>query len=366
MGSTRGPHSPYRRDVHGAAANPDSQQKPRPNLSGAPSLSGLDSRPIVEPSLVNIGRPHRRSIIYVAGYGRSGSTVLDIALSSHEHVLGLGELNKAFGVLAGPDAPDSGFWGTVANLDLSGAGRSATPTSALGDAHATVRAVEGALTGLWHRIRGSKRRLDYLNDQHQLLRAAFAQPGVSAIVDSSKTSRASAWRVPLLVDAARADDIDAEIHCVVLVRRLGDVIRSIRSGRGDDQRPLSLPTLRAMFGWVSATSIAVVVGLRSCGRNHTRLLRYEQFCADPGAALGAIYDWAGLPIDDRNLVLGLEEGFVPGDQIYGNRVRHSRTIKIQQQPNNRIGGPLGLLVSFTEFVMQRLVLRRVPPISDRS
>ena len=36
-------------------------------------------------------------IIYIAGYGRSGSTVLDMLLGSDDHAIGLSELTHVFG-----------------------------------------------------------------------------------------------------------------------------------------------------------------------------------------------------------------------------------------------------------------------------
>src|SRR3954453_3522671 len=38
----------------------------------------------------------KKKIIYIAGYSRSGSTILDIMLSSHPEIFGTGELGNLF------------------------------------------------------------------------------------------------------------------------------------------------------------------------------------------------------------------------------------------------------------------------------
>ena len=37
-----------------------------------------------------------REIIYIAGYGRSGSTILDISLGQHDDIMGMGEFTNIF------------------------------------------------------------------------------------------------------------------------------------------------------------------------------------------------------------------------------------------------------------------------------
>jgi hypothetical protein len=40
--------------------------------------------------------PVKKKILYIAGYSRSGSTILDIILSSHPQIFGTGELGYLF------------------------------------------------------------------------------------------------------------------------------------------------------------------------------------------------------------------------------------------------------------------------------
>lgn len=284
-------------------------------------------------------------VLYIAGYGRSGSTVLDIALSAHPRIEGFGELAGLFAALADPTGDIDPLWDGFP----PGPGR-------YRDAAAVVAGAEWLLRpwalAPWSRL--GRRYLDLLRTTLTELRA---RTGAEVLVDSSKSSWRHAWRLPLL------GRVEPNVHCLVLVRELGGVVRSVRSGRGDTQAPQRLPTTRAVIGWTLATVTAAATGLATCGRERTRLLRYERFAGAPGPTLEGIVGWIGLEPSPA-LADGLADGFHPGRQLDGNRVRHRSVIRIgSPTPVAPLGGPSGLVVRAVEALVGRVVGRLVPPLA---
>jgi hypothetical protein len=319
----------------------------------------------------------RRSVLYIAGYGRSGSTVLDVALGSHPEVIGTGELSELFGVVAGrrrakdqsdqdqhdqdqPGMDEVGtdtFWTELAreaaragDLDLAGADRLTTNLERLLPA-----------TGL---LPGTRRRSRYLALHGHLLRSLFHRTGARSVVDSSKTSHLTTWRLALLAAVAEQEP-GFDLYCVILVRRLPDVIASIRSGRGDSGRSRQrLPATRAIVGWSIANISATVLGLVCCGKDRTRLLRYDDFGRNPGPRLTAVHRFVGLEADSEAVRSGLADGFKPSHQVYGNRVREQRSIVIRATAPQSITGPVGLVAGAVERTVNRLALSRVLDVRE--
>lgn len=272
--------------------------------------------------------PAARRLLYIAGYGRSGSTLLDIVLSAHSRIEGFGELADLF---TSPviDQPD-GFW---AQLD---------PLSMLADADLTKDGdgdSDGAERAHRHLVgaerlvptrapaRGVARRA-HLGLHRPLFERLFEATGAEVVVDSSKTSWLRAWRLPLL---ARAVGPDTEVCCLILVRPLPQVVASVRGGHGETLEPHRLPTVRAVVGWSLANLLALWSGLTTCGRAGTRRLRYADLTADPSAALDGVGSWLGLG-PDQGWTNGIEHGFQPGHQVAGNRVRSQARIRIEPRP----------------------------------
>lgn len=285
-------------------------------------------------------------MIYVAGYGRSGSTTLDIALSAHPRIEGFGELASLHQMLADGTLADDRFW----------AGFPADhPRPAAEAARIVARAERAASSSeLWPR---SGLRRAYLDIQRVALAELAARSGAEIVLDSSKSSRTSAWRLPLL------SHISPQIHCLILVRDLQGVVRSVRRGRGDTEERQRLPTTRAVVGWTLSNLTAVATALTTCGRSRVRLVRYERFAAEPESTLDGIIDWIGL---DRSPAIadGVANGFTPSRQIDGNRVRNQAVVRIDPEVGQvaPLRGPSGWLVRRWGHLFDHLVLGRVPPL----
>ncbi len=309
--------------------------------------------------------PDRR-LVYIAGYGRSGSTVLDIALSCHPRLEGLGELAAVFGAVAGHATAERTAVehrvATAARLAIggpapsTGAGAAGSDDRRLLAADRLVRRLERLLPGPWP---WPHQRTRYRELQTHLLCQLFDETGADGLVDSSKTSWLRTWRLALLAPVVPRTD------CIVLVRGLPDVVASVRRGHGETLEHQRLPTSRAVLGWAVATASAVVVGRLVCGPDRTRLVRHDRFVADPGGQLAAIFDWLDLDPAPAAIAAGLTNGFEPRHQLVGNRVRSTGRIEVR-----RPAGPPARLPVLTRAVVvavaklvDLVVLRHVQPIT---
>lgn len=258
------------------------------------------------------------AILYIGGYGRSGSTILDMMLSAHPAIASGGEIFRLPELFACAEARCScgralracPVWGRVRPV----VDRAARELGGYPALQARFRTFEGwagradpAAAPHWARVN----------------RAAFdaligAKPGARWVVDSSKTARCAARR-----PARLARLLDADLRLLSLRRRPADVMRSAAKGsnRALEAGRCSGGTgaaLQAYAGWIAANASA-----RSHARalgERARDLTYETFMEDPERTLAAIADWLALPpcADWEKRALG-----APRHLIGGNRTRFS-------------------------------------------
>lgn len=240
------------------------------------------------------------SVIYVAGYGRSGSTLLDVLLDAQPNVLGAGELTHLFRLAAEGKACSCGHpyldcpvWGPAVRTTLR-------PTTAgLSAAAVLTRAVESGRTvaprhvtrwaGLWQ----------------DLLAAAAEAAGATVVVDSSKSTRDTRFRAERLVGAG------VPITMVVPVRNAAGVLTS--SLAAEQRRRGPVPTTRrAEMLTVARTAYAWTTTMRSAIPAADVVVPFDLLTADAGRVIA---DLLGRPIGEIRL-----EG-TGGHGVAGNRMR---------------------------------------------
>lgn len=219
------------------------------------------------------------AVLYVTGWGRSGSTVLNRVLAG-SGVAGLGEVRWLWsrGVLAGQDCS-------------CGQGWSACPVWG-----PTVRAVASSRVGtavdVAHEIertrRGAERRISlgqelghehaaYLAALAEVYREAASAAGASVVVDSSKA--------PAQALLARATGLPVVV--VHLVRDPRAVAWSHRRAKTPPAGARARVTPQRPTAYVAGRWLARNVFIDAKVRPDVRL-RYEDVVADPDAAVGAI------------------------------------------------------------------------------
>jgi hypothetical protein len=276
-------------------------------------------------------------VVYVAGYSRSGSTLLDIALGSHPQIVGVGEVTFLLEDWAHPRRQCTCGSGYAECPFWRGLFPAGGPP---GDLARTCRAVERR-SALAHLLTGRIRPAclaDYARFQGRLFDYVRQQSQKPVVLDSSKSARASAGRFHALRHVARQD-----VFVVHLVRSALATMRSYQV-HGDNwalegfRPPHRFPVQRAALGWTLSNALASTIGAR-LGRSRYLRLRYEDLVERPLEAvstLGHFLEMDLTPVRDR---IADARAFVPGHNVGGNRVRLTGEIMLRaaggQVPGHR-------------------------------
>ncbi len=257
-----------------------------------------------EPSVAAPEEPAAPKVLYVVGAGRSGSTILGVALGNCEGVFYAGELDKWLprsGLSPVPGEERERFWeevrGQVDSDGISG-GRS--------------RALERSSARLDPRQRATRRQLrgPYLDVAAQLFTAIARTSGVQRLVDSS--------HYPMRArELQRLQDI--ELYLLFLVRDPESVVASL--GREDvPERRYGVLAANAYL-WLTHL-LATWVYLRH-PRGRRLFVRHEEFLAEPAAVVQRILLATGsrATLEDLSLATG-----VP---FQGNRLIRSPTVTLR-------------------------------------
>jgi hypothetical protein len=258
------------------------------------------------------------TILYVAGYSRSGSTILDIVLGGHPQIASTGELLYLL-----DDARRSDRVCTC--------GEGFTSCEVYGEwlqgvedpenVNATLREIEsraGVKRLLAGEVPADKARI-YRDYARSLFAHVAEKSGARVIVDSSKSAKDAAGR-PLAL--ARLAGLDVRV--LHLSRSPQATIGSYVE-RGSNwvlegyRKPKPLETWRPILGWTYANRIAGSLS-REFGEGYHHL-RFEDFLADPSGALQRVGALIGEDLDGiaKDVVAGRR--FSAGHNVGGNRHR---------------------------------------------
>ncbi len=278
-------------------------------------------------------------VIYIAGSGRSGSTILATLLGGHPALLSVGELERLPSdgwirneyCACGRRAAACDFWSAVRERwgDLvpdADPSRLVALQRRFTRRRSLLRMLLPALT------RGEAFRR-FERDTGALLRAIADEAGADAVVDSSKSPvRALAL--------ARMETVDLRV--VHLVRDGRGVLSSLRKGYRKDVRggiPHDIPprpTWRVAALWVLSNLLSEA--LRTMvGRERYVRIRYEDLMRDPSGALASlagVVDHGLEPIGER---AARGEAFSTGHTIAGNRVRMEGEVRLRPREGWRNG-----------------------------
>lgn len=257
----------------------------------------------------------RPKVIYVMGAGRSGTTILGVALGNCVDFVFAGELNQWLaksGVPTHDGAERTRFWETV-RLDLDGA------AELFGG---QVSCLERSSALLNVRKWPARRRLrrPYRRVAQRLYRAIARTAGASYVIDTS--------HYPLRArELQRLDGID--LYLLYVARNPHGVVASL--DRDDvPERRFNMPTTNAYL-WLTHL-ISVLVFLRH-PRERRLFVRHEDFLASPEAVLRQILDWSGSSAALPDLT-----ALRTGIPLHGNRLVASSVVALKQQdvqPVNR-------------------------------
>lgn len=291
--------------------------------------------------------PQPVRIAYIAGYGRSGTTILDIALGQHSAVLGAGEVTSLTRHVwrhneycaCGNPIRDCSFWSAVCQEWSAG-----SDSKVMAEYCALQTKFEGlsVLVKVLSGLGLGKQFAAYTLHTKRLMNAMQSCSGKQVIVDSSKLpGRAMAL--------AQIPGIDMRvIHMVrdgrgVAWSLLKPYERDAKSGLQKEIRPKSV--FRTALRW-SVVNLAVEYLSRKLGSEKVMRVRYEDFASDPVAVMQKIGTFLELDLHQIGSSLQNGESVRAGHQVAGNRLRMNGSVALTKDESWRVRMPAGQQVSF--------------------
>lgn len=279
----------------------------------------------------------RPRILYIAGYGRSGSTLLDCILGSHEQMFGTGEFTHLFNELIN-DAKCSclepvrtcPFWNEV----LSESGKALGKAVDFSEARAVTRKVERIGPDQSESADGKQ----YLALWDALYRAVGKVSGRQIIVDSSKNTRITWRRAATLHNSGNWD-----LKAIHLVRDPRAVMYSVNRGHNDrleegKQQSVMGGYFRGLWGW-TLSSYAVKAMKKQIGAENVLLLRYEDLVEQPFVEIERIGQFMGIEVTALCELIRNEDPIDPGHGVSGNRMRRKGGLKFKKDTEWERGLP---------------------------
>lgn len=254
-------------------------------------------------------------IIYIAGYGRSGSTVVDIMLGMHPEIFGSGEIaamtrhvwKENEYCACGARLKDCDVWAPVmerwtADYDLD-------------DYFSLQRTFEPLYAPA--RMIGGKKRDAFVTQTRSLFSAIRAESGLPIILDSSKAPGRA---------LALALDPEVDLRVIHLVRDARAVAHAmgralpVDVAKGVQKKIVPRPAIRTALRWRMYNSVVEKLRAR-LPSDHSVRVRYEDLTRDPGTELKRISDAVG--VDLSAIAKRISEGakIEPAHQMAGSRLR---------------------------------------------
>ena len=280
----------------------------------------------------------RGKLIYIAGYGRTGSTLLEAILSWYPGVFGLGEFAYFFPAVAqkhvtcscGNPVLQCPFWKSVLkkvidveHISKKRPGRIRFQLEGIG--------LGGVYSWRW--LRRSKRVEGYKRELGRLYDAVWecVPDGTEVLIDSSKTSYSSAFRPRFLYELYKEN-----LKVIHIVRDVRGVFYSMKK-RGL-RRPSHFKAknkgrilgFRALIGWAFA-NLAAEGTRRYIPDRQYHLLRYEELVSKAEETLSTIGQFLGLDDISSLIEILLSNGLNGRErhQIMGNPMRFEKKIRIR-------------------------------------
>lgn len=271
----------------------------------------------------------KKTIIYIAGYGRSGSTLLERVLASHDRVSGLGELASFLDLLdseasfcsCGELLHECEFWSEVTS-NFGGDVQNNAKLRAIQNRFESLFAFPGHIFSPHKESYSRYIQKLFDNIAHHL------PDEVSYVVDSSKTARKSFFRPFALSRIASLN-----VKVIHLVRDGRGCMWSYLKGSNRRMETglephVPFAALRTAISWPLANVAAHLFQLLHTKR-YCRI-RYEDFVKDTAGTLAQLGKFLGVSFDQQIEMLN-SSGEIPlGHQIAGNRLRSQKKIVLKQ------------------------------------
>lgn len=270
-------------------------------------------------------------VLYIAGYGRSGSTILDMTFSMQNNAIGVGELTHIFqhyteNQRCSCQQPYTrcSFWSRVIEQ-----WQAQLPGISVAEAAAITADVQKRFGGYRTRITPSGQ--SQLANYGKLWRTLFAliaqEANAGLVVDSTKSTRGVTFRPLALQQAAGLD-----VMMLHLVRDPRAVMHSYLRGNNIllEQGETTVKrggAYRMLVSWIFTNAAATYVARK--GDMPYLRMRYETFVTNPVEAIGQISAKFDLDLSDLQNKLRSASPIQHDHGVAGNRVRRQGIQKLQ-------------------------------------
>ncbi len=264
-------------------------------------------------------------VAYILGYGRSGSTVLDLILGSLPSCTSVGEISNLYEWRAakrpcacGKELDKCDQWsGILESHEQAGGGSTKL-----------LRSVEGLL-GLFQLLWGtpnSRRYREYKKSVESLFDSIARHRGVTLISDSSKSTRATVGRFLALQKLTKYD-----VKGVFLVRDGRGVMWSEMKRAGSPEhtrrsRSRFVNATRCALSWTMTNILSLLVK-SVAAKDSVLLMRYEDLCQTPVESIRRLAEFLDLSLDPA--VLEGEIQMKAGHTVAGNRLRFASELRLK-------------------------------------
>lgn len=270
-----------------------------------------------------------RSVIYIAGANRSGTTLLDILLSQHPAVVSGGELarvprnldERSMPCTCGETVDSCPLWRDISE-EIGSLARD--HGLSVRDLRKFTRALEkrSALARYRKGREPDRRILElYATLQSRIIRRLLrTRPEAAFVVDSSKSQGGAAAR-PLVL----CRYLGLDLRIIHLVRNPEAVLSSALKGRNRDlERGIESAGIlrgpRALLAW-SRANRSVDELVHEIGEDKVMRLPFEDLVRRPEVVLPELGDFLGLDLQCVLDAIADDEIRPPQHMIGGNRVR---------------------------------------------
>lgn len=267
--------------------------------SATPAAHNVMVPSVTDASLDVSAAPPATGVLYIAGHGRSGSTLLGVLLGGHPAIVGMGEAHRLTldvderRCADGRLPEDHDFWRPVIAAVCARAGvpvgewKERLPTSAPRASGPTRRLLDAEL------VAAAGPLAEWVRAVPPLSRYRAAIDHSLAFMDEAARQAGASWVVDASKNPARMKALWLERPQAVRVVHL---VRDGRAVASSNRRREGTPVEASLRRWV-AENAKVRVALATVPATQRRVLHYEDLCADPGAVLADLAAWLGLDDD---------------------------------------------------------------------
>lgn len=257
-------------------------------------------------------------VLYIGGYSRSGSTVLEMALASDPRIVSTGELTFLI------DDADAAHRLCTCGKQYRACERYGSILANLGQRDAkTVRQVEARanLSALRAGSVPEGTSAAYRDIVRTMFDKIHIQTGAKVIVDGSKSAKDAAGRALALSRLAGLD-----VRFLHLTRSPDAVLDSYRRNGSNwvaegHRKPRPLENLRPVFGWTLANKIAKSMESDLGAERYIRL-KYEDFVGQPEASLERVGAFVDIDLSETAKLIAEGKPLIAEHAVGGNRARH--------------------------------------------